>query len=233
MSITLLAVLLERGVAPTGPAGGSSRGRGSSKLRKPCCMRSATVLKLREVAEHRDDVAAMSSLAKPAQAVAQKTKLCSFAIACTLPALTSLGAAEQAVAVERRPRRRRASAGSSAERGMLQTKVAVRRARARAAGPGLSKRELPAGRAAVGQVARHRHRARRPGARSRSSCAGVQVRDRVDRDTVGRLAGDLEVAAGWCRRAPERVVADVQHAAGEAALARDGEVPGEVEACRA
>ena len=41
----------------------------------------------------------------PAQSVAQNTKLCSLPIALMLPGLTSLGAAQQPVAVEGQPRR--------------------------------------------------------------------------------------------------------------------------------
>ena len=106
-------------------------------------MRSATVLKP-EKSPSTEMMCGTSSLAKPAQAVAQNTKLCSFDIAFTLPALTSSALAEQAVAVQRRAAPSAATAGSSAERGMLQKNFAVvvpmRRGR-----PRLSNEKLPPG----------------------------------------------------------------------------------------
>ena len=87
-------------------------------LRKPCCIRSATVLK-REKSDSTEMMCGTSSAANPAHGVAQKTKLCSFDIDFTFPASIS-------VALPSRPwpysdgRAFGGDAGSSAERGMLQ-----------------------------------------------------------------------------------------------------------------
>ena len=56
----------------------------NSMLRKPCCIRSAIVLK-REKSDSTEMMCGTSSSEKPAQAVAQNTKLCSFDIDLTLP----------------------------------------------------------------------------------------------------------------------------------------------------
>ena len=58
-------------------------------LRKPCCIRSATVLK-REKSDSTVMMCGTSSAANPAHGVAQNTKLCSFDIDFTLPASISV-----------------------------------------------------------------------------------------------------------------------------------------------
>ena len=59
-------------------------------LRKPCCMRSAIVLKPEKSAST-EMMFGRSSSENPAHAVAQNTKLCSFDIDFTLPASISVG----------------------------------------------------------------------------------------------------------------------------------------------
>ena len=95
----------------------------NSMLRKPCCMRSATVLKP-EKSESTETMCPMSSLANPAHGVAQNTKLCSFDIDCTLPASISL-ASPSSPWPYRDGRAGTGEAGSRAERGMLHTNGAL------------------------------------------------------------------------------------------------------------
>src|SRR3954451_3911310 len=111
-------------------------------LRKPCCMRSATVLKP-EKSPSTEMMCPTSSFEKPAHGVAQNTKLCSFDIAFTLPALISSASPS-------RPwpysdgRAFGGEAGSSAERGMLQKNLAVAVPRWRGR-PRLLNEKLPPG----------------------------------------------------------------------------------------
>ena len=85
----------------------------------------------------------MSSLANPAQGVAQNTKLCSFDIDFTLPASISLARPSRPWPYSE-ARAFGGEAGSSAERGMLQTKGALVTP-IRRGSPRLSKRKLPPG----------------------------------------------------------------------------------------
>ena len=61
----------------------------NSMFRKPCCIRSAIVLKP-EKSLSTEMMWGTSSSEKPAHAVAQNTKLCSFDIDLTLPASISV-----------------------------------------------------------------------------------------------------------------------------------------------
>src|SRR3954464_11712670 len=111
-------------------------------LRKPCCIRSATVLKP-EKSPSTETMCPRSSLEKPAHGVAQNTKLCSFDIAFTLPASISSGEPSRPCPYSD-GRAFGGDAGSSAERGMLHKNFAVvvpsRRGR-----PCLSNEKLPPG----------------------------------------------------------------------------------------
>ncbi len=194
-------------------------------LRKPCCIRSATVLKPEKSPKHRDDVRhVLVREAGPRRGAEHEVVLVRHRL--HVARVDLCGPAEQAVAVERDARRWRRGRVKRRARDVAHERRARHAHPARQPAP--VEAEAAARRARLREVARHRDVALDL-ARDAVVLGWGVVGDRVDEDGR-RLAEHLEVLQVGVAERLEGVVADVEHAARQAALARNGEVPREVEA---